>query len=702
MMNWNGRIIALFVTLVAAPALAQPKPKVEIAIRDIDPQQAAKVSYERDVKPILLKHCTECHSPDERRNEFETTSVETLLTKGRKAGPGVVPFKPDQSAIVEYIRGLRQPQMPRDRDRLTEDELHTIRMWIAAGAKDDSTEGAQINANVTKPQPTKPAWELVDDSVGKILLNPDAWQQAEDKLALFVKWRESRIAKLPPAPTPPQVSGPAHNPIDQFIAAKWQSANLPSATKPPELCDDATFLRRVYLDVIGLVPTLEEAQRFVGDASPGKRERLIDDLLSRHREYAINWTPFWEDALGSGAQASALRVRKSYRDWLVESFAQNKPYDLFTIELVNPQMAPTLPAGDQEPVTKDKKPVQRPTDYIIAKTHDETLVSVSNASQVFMGTSMKCAGCHNHFLNKEWPQSRFLGFAGLFVERDLELIRCERKSGRYATAEFPFEIPGLPTMTSAGRQQLMTVSLVDPLNPRFARSIVNRLWKRYVGLALVEPVDDFREDQPPSHPKLLDWLADDFMRHGLDLKHTIRLILASRTYQLKYDPALEDKFDVAKPTEPRYYRSPSLRRTTAEQLVDSVRLSIAQAVDPNQRLYRQVESTALTRALGRPASRVEISTCRPDDVAVVQSLELLNGRELTDFIYKGKLADALLESNDPKVVAEKIYLATLSRSPTPEEKKLAAEYVEQCSDLQQGIRDTLWAIFCSPEFQYIR
>ena len=700
MRNPSAHLLVLVLSLVATPVFAQPKPKVvEIPVREIDPLAAAKVSYDKDVKPILLKNCNECHSADERRNEFEITSVETLLTQGRRAGPGVVPFKPDQSAIVEYIRGIRQPQMPKGHKPLTEEELHTIRMWIAAGARDDSPEGVKAESNSTKPQATKAAWEVVEDPLAKTILNPEAWQKTEDKLGLFLKWRESRLAKLPPAPTPPQVTTPTLNPIDNFVAAKWQAAGLPSATQAPEVCDDATYLRRVYLDLVGLVPTVEETNRFLNDNSPGKRERLVDDLLARHRDYAINWTPFWEDALGSGAQASALRVRKSYREWLVESFAQNKPYDLFAMELINPQMAPTMQGAL---VPWAKKPAQRPADYIIAKTHDETLVSVSNASQVFLGTSMKCAGCHNHFLNKEWPQSRFLGFAGLFVERDLELIRCERKSGRYATAEFPFEVPGLPTMTTVGRQQLMTVSVVDPLNPRFARSIVNRLWKRYLGLGLVEPIDDFREDQPPSHPELLDWLADDFLRHGFDLKHTIRLILTSRTYQLEYDPALEDKFDVAKPTDPRYYRSPSLRRTTAEQLVDGVRMSIAQAIDPDQRLYRQVESTALTRALGRPASRVEISTCRPDDVAVVQSLELLNGRELTDFIYKAKLADVLVESNDPNVVAEKLYLATLSRKPTAEEKKLAADYLEQSQDIQQGIRDTLWAIYCSPEFQYIR
>ena len=153
-MKWT-RIAPFFVLLLAgSAALAQPKPRVEIAIRKIEPEVAAKVSYDRDVKPILLKHCNECHSTDERRNEFEITSVETLLTRGRKAGPGVVPFKPDQSAIVEYIRGVRQPQMPKGGQPLTEEELHTIRMWIAAGARDDSPEGVKAESNSTKPQPT--------------------------------------------------------------------------------------------------------------------------------------------------------------------------------------------------------------------------------------------------------------------------------------------------------------------------------------------------------------------------------------------------------------------------------------------------------------------------------------------------------------------------------------------------------------------
>src|SRR5262249_39361071 len=153
------------------------------------------------------------------------------------------------------------------------------------------------------------------------------------------------------------------------------------------------------------------------------------------------------------------------------------------------------------------------------------------------------------FENEEWPQKRFLGFAGLFSPHDLELIRCEKKSGEFVAAKFPFEIPGTPTGApedETGRLRRAAQMLTDPQNPRFAKAIVNRLWKRYMGLGLFEPVDDFRLSVPPSHPELLEWLAYDFMSHGYDLKHTIRLILNSRTYQTAYDPALEDHFDIAK------------------------------------------------------------------------------------------------------------------------------------------------------------
>src|SRR5204863_6607902 len=177
-------------------------------------------------------------------------------------------------------------------------------------------------------------------------------------------------------------------------------------------------------------------------------------------------------------------------------------------------------------------------------------------------------------------------FAGMFATNDLESIRCEKPSGQFVPAKFPFDLPGVPTdVPKEIDQRLHRVAqlLIDPANPRFAKTIVNRLWKRYLGLGLFEPQDDFRLDQPPSQPELLAWLADDFMRHGYDLKHTIRLVLTSRTYQLRYDPKLEDHFDVARPKAPRYYLSPSLRRMTCEQFLDSIRVASAQRLDADQR-----------------------------------------------------------------------------------------------------------------------
>jgi len=230
--------------------------------------------------------------------------------------------------------------------------------------------------------------------------------------------------------------------------------------------------------------------------------------------------------------------------------------------------------------------------------------------------------------------------------------------------------------------------------------MVNRLWKRYIGIGLFAPADDFRLDQPPSHPELLDWLADDFIRHGYDLKHTIRLVLTSRTYQLKYDPQLEDHFDVSQPTLARYFRSPSLRKLTAEELIDSIRLAGAQKLEPEKRLYLDKASTALTRALGKPASRNEISTSRSDDVAVVQALELLNGEEFYQMIYSAPILKETTQK-DPAGGVERLYWAALNRPASGPELAATQKLLSGKAAEPEPMGDALWALFVSPEFQYI-
>ncbi len=722
---------------------------VEIKLREIDPAEAAKVSYARQIKPILVDNCLECHSTEDHKGGLDATSVATLIKGGKKARPAIVPGKPDESALVQFIRGLREPQMPKGNPALNEDELHLIRLWIFAGAKDDSELVAAEQKKSAADMPIldgKALDGLAKDPAAQKALNIVLFS-ANNEEKLFAQ-RALRLALLSKGPEPPRVTAPAFNPIDQFIISKWEHAGLKEAQAPPPLCSDAAFLRRAYLDLIGVIPTAAEARRFLEDQSPDKRVRLVDELLGRDQDYAARWTPFWEEAIGSANvdKVGGIASRGNHRDWIFKSFVQNKPFDLMVAELIDP----TLP-GYRKPIISEANGKRVVAAYIRNETHVDTLQSAAAVGQVFLGTEMKCASCHSHFLNKEWPQARFLAFAGLFASNDLELIRCEKPSGQFIPARFPFTLSGVPdTAPQKLDQRLHRAAqlLIDPADPRFAKTIVSRLWKRYLGLGLFEPQDDFRLDRPPSHPELLAWLADDFMRHGYDLKHTIRLILTSRTYQLRYDPALEDHFDVNKPELARYFRSPALRRLTAEQLLDSIAVANSQKLDAQKRLYLDNSSTALTRALSRPASRNEISTGRPDDVAVVQALEILNGEEFYERIYSGKAVHQAGNQNDLAEVIDRLYWMALSRPASAQEQQLGAAFlkgsapaIERAEEKsleqvrlhgdaplvknadgngaavhgdesdaaknstnpnREPVGDVLWALFACPEFQYIK
>ena len=516
----------------------------------------------------------------------------------------------------------------------------------------------------------------------------------------LVERREARFKQLPKPPVPPGDKDASANPIDRFIAAGWKSA---PGKFDPQLCDDATFLRRAYLDIIGVIPTATEATRYLSAAStPAKREKLIDNLLARDADYAAHWTPFWEDALASQNIVSqgGIPTHGNYREWLLESFAKNRPFDLIVADLLDPTMPSRKPPESQEVLGS-----QLTVEYVRNEDHTATLQTAANVAQVFLGTSMKCAACHDHFENTEWPQERFLAFAGLFSPQDLEKIRCESKSGKFVPAQFPFALPDADAAVPSdltGRLHFAAQSIIDPANPRFAKTIVNRLWKRYLGLGLFEPIDDFRDDTPASHPELLEWLAYDFMEHGYDLKHTIRLILTSRTYQLRYDPSLEDQFSAGQQNPPRYFRSPRLRRLTAEQFLDSVRVATSGTFEPGERTFLDTRSTALARALGRPASRNEISTARPDDVAIMQSLELLNGRELRAMIYGNSLFTEGSERQDPRRQVDRLYRLALSRPATTDEKAAGRSFLQGAETPVEGMKDILWALVCSPEFQYIK
>lgn len=671
----------------AAVAAATPPRGHDASTRASAEASAKAISYIREIKPLLSTRCVECHAGADAKGGFDASSVAAMLTGGKKSGPGLIAGRPDDSPLVQYIEGTRQPRMPKGGKPMPQAEVALIRAWIAGGAADDS-DGRTVAMTATAPPAPAAAVAAVTPAAPAPAPSPAGGEQvpgdwdpqvnfkADEAVAVR---RYVRLKNLPPAPKPPEVDAIAFNPIDRFIISKWPAdaqaqAKLPATTRPSTrpstqpaaqpvplaLCDDSTFARRAYLDLIGMIPSAGEAKNFVNDKDPEKREKLVDALLSRTRDYAGHWVPWWEEALTSnGLHQGGVGTHGNYRKWIFDHFDRNVPYDTMVQALLDP----TMP--------------DHPPRYVLNDNHARTVQSSSDVAQVFLGTAIKCASCHSHFDNDEWPQSRAVAFAGFFSDKDLELVRCERKSGQFVRTHFMFDLPSAPTTTPADpvqRRKRLAQLVTDPTNPRFARTLVNRLWKRYVGLGLFEPADDFRADTPPSHPELLDWLADDFVRHGYDVKRTVRLILTSRTYQLRYDPKLEDRFDVAQPRAPRYYRSPSLRRLTAEQMFDSVRVALEQNV-PQRRAYQDDNSTPLTRSLGRPAARNEVSTQRPDDTAVVQALELLNGQEYHDRVYKGAMVTNWSLEEKAQEVADALYWSTHGRAASEQEKSAAVAFL---------------------------
>ncbi len=659
-----------------------------IAIQAIDVTTAAKVSYFRDIKPLLADYCVECHGTTEPEGEYQVGSVAELLKPGKKNGPGVIPGKPDESPVVRYIRGELKPQMPKGSPPVSAEGLHLLRQWIAAGAKDDSAD-AQLTASAERA-----AWEKFDprkhETIAKARLSAEEMNallsDETDGERRFLARRAWRLTQLPPTPPAPGVKGPVFNAVDKFIVAKWEAKGLPEAMKAPALCSDEAFLRRAYLDVIGIVPTALEAHQFLTDQSPERRSRLVEALLARAEDYATHWTTFWEDLIASSDSniRGGMLTRGNYRLWIHNSLQKNKPYDLMVAELVDTSLPGARKAAEQRSFEETFK-----VGFVRNDTPVVTMETAANIGQVFLGTSMKCASCHSHFENAEWPQARFIAFASIFAEKDLELVRCEKRTGSYITPAFPFEIPAAPKQLPLALEERMHRTaqlLTDPLNPRLAQAFVNRLWKRCFGLGLVEPVDEFRTDRQASHPELLEWLAQEFMRSGYDIKHVLRLILNSRTYQQAYEAKLADAFDPTKPDAPRYFRSPQVRRMSAEQLLDSLNVVGTQQSIAARRLMFRSEATVLTQALGRPASRSEVITTRSEEMAVIQFLEILNGAEYQSQIYRSPLLDLLSVEDDATVAVESLYLAALTRKPSAEESQSLSKWLQPALQKTKGIK----------------
>ncbi len=477
--------------------------------RALTPEQAAKlpppaaraVDFEKDIKPLFEAACIKCHAKGKDKGGLSIETREAFM-KGGDTGVAAVIGKSGESLIVEAVSGLdADTAMPKKGTKWTAEQVGLLRAWI--------DQGAAWPADITfaKPQPQN--------------LHPRAVTLA---------------------------ARPSVHPIDDLLSRYFaeKGATFPNAV------EDRRFARRAYLDVIGLLPTPEHLDAFLTDPAADKRAKLVTALLADKGGYADHWLTFWNDLLRNDYKGAGFidGGRKQISGWLHRALVENKPYDRFVAELVNP-------VPESEGFTRGI--IWRGT---VNASMLPPMQAAQNVSQVFLGVNLKCASCHDSFVN-DWSLADAYGLAAVYADETLELVHCDKPTGKKAAARFLYpEIGALDgSATKAERLKRLAEIITSPKDGRLARTIVNRLWARLLGRGLVEPLDDM--DKAAWNRDLLDWLAEDLVAHGYDLKHTIKTICTSRAYQL---PAVEGPGE----KEAFVFRGPLARRLTAEQFSDAL------------------------------------------------------------------------------------------------------------------------------------
>ena len=485
--------------------------------------------------------------------------------------------------------------------------------------------------------------------------------------------------------------------IDELVFDRWKQLGI----QPANLCSDGVFVRRVYLDVIGTLPTAQEARRFLQDPSPNKRAALIDQLLQRE-EFADYWAMRWSDLLRVKAEFPINlwpRAVHGYHRWIRTALRENMPYDRFVRELLT-----ASGSSFHVPPVNFYRAVQSREPKAIART----------VALTFMGARAE-----------KWPEERLAGMAVFFSQVGYKstgewkeeivfhdsLKAAEQAAGGAMRAIFP-DGTSVQFTPDQDPRQLLANWLIAPENPWFARSAVNRAWYWLLGRGIVHEPDDMRADNPARNPELLDYLGKELTSARYDFKHVVRLILNSKTYQLSPIPRSQHPEAEA---EFAYY---PLRRLDAEVLIDALCQVTGTTEDyfsripepytilpPSQRSIALADGSTTSSFLelfGRPPRDTGFESERNNRPTGDQRLHLLNSSHIQTKLQKSeKLRSLARESRNPRAVADQLYLTILSRLPTPEELAAVGAYAQ--SGKAQGpnvLIDVAWALINSPEFLY--
>ncbi|MBB5040355.1 DUF1549 domain-containing protein [Prosthecobacter dejongeii] len=495
----------------------------------------AAIDFAHQIVPVLRKHCAECHMGDKKKGGFSMNDRGSLMTGGEK-GLVVNAKVPHESMLLDVVTTEdKELRMPPKGPGLTKDEITLLKQWVA--------EGLPWEAGFAFK---KPAYEPP--------LKP-------------------RQVNLPSA-----MDG-RENPVDRLVDAYFVERKLAR----PKMLEDGAFMRRAYLDLIGLLPMPEELADFQADKTAGKRERLVQSLLARDVDYAEHWLTFWNDLLRNdyGGTGFITGGRKQISKWLYESLVNNKRFDQFTRELIAP------PTDDSRGFIDGIKWRGE-----VSAGQTVEIQFAQSVGQSFLGINLKCASCHDSFVDR-WKLDEAYGLAAIYAEKPLDIHRCDKPVGRQAKAGWLFpEIGNVEASAPrAERLQQLAALMTHPENGRFTRTIVNRLWHRLMGRGIVHPLDAM--DTPPWNADLLDFLATHLQKNEYDLKQTLQLIATSQIYQSRGDVMTGEAEDAA-----YVFKGVRSKRLTAEQFLDAVwRLTGAAPSKMDASVFRGKPDPALAQQI---------------------------------------------------------------------------------------------------------
>ncbi len=731
---------------------------------------AAEISFRNDVMAVLSKsgcNLGTCHGNARGKGGFQISlrgqdptadfAVLTHELYGRRSNSN----DPDQSLL------LLKPSMQMAHEggkRFSVDsyEYRLLREWIASGMPNDQSDARQlVQLKVTpdevflndKTTQTSIRWQQqitaiaifsdgssrdvtplavyeVSQPIAEVSHDGMVTGHTAGEVTVIVRYLQQQVAvRIAFVPEQPNFVWSAPEPanfVDELVFSKLRKINV----NPSAVCDDATFIRRVTLDLLGLPPTADEAKRFVSDASTGKRSALIDSLLERP-EFADWWAMKWSDLLRVEEKTLDRKGVENFHGWLRDAFATHKPLDQLVREVV---------AGRGS--TYEVPPANF---YRALRTPFERSEAVG---QLFLGVRLQCSKCHNHPFDR-WTQDDYYSWGSLFSRVDYKIIENRRRDSNdshefdgeqivYLKESGEAKDPRIDKTRAAKflgdaknlepQQDPLTGLakwLTDPHNDRFGQMLANRTWQQVMGRGIVDPIDDFRATNPPSNPALLKALANHLVfgtsdgkpssaQHdkGFNLRSLLRVILNSRTYQLSSNINESNRDDETN------FSHAFVRRHSAEQLLDATSQALGVPLDfagyPSGRRAAQLpgvpsnrdrnnsqnDADRFLKLFGKPP-RLQSCDCeRSDETTLGQTFQLVSGSLINRMLTtKGNSLESLATSGktSSEIVTE-LYWMAITRSPGQDELSATVQFLEKSKDRRQAIEDIAWGLFNSNEF----